>query len=525
MASPPAPNPAGAMLFIRDLYYNPTLRDSYFSALNAPAPARQQKVAALLSQAPYKCTITDIGPGWATLAKQSFLAWQSVYTLAPTGNTTGSTDTTEHTVTVVGSRTGQISVLFDSIPVIGFTSVVATSSNPSVQPTITWTASTSNGGGNKNVTLVFTNIAPGSNTDPTTGDRRIYALIFNPSDPAPPAGSTNYTHSGLDFFADMANFNGMYNTITTDPNSGDEDDNYPATVAVTTDATGGNATAALSVQDPSGNLIAGTGLTTSNNQIKWTTSNNSSTAWSAATSKVQDCDSQPPILVWQQGYLTFGWTYTPPKTTTTTPTPATLQANFNGSIWVSDINQLLQVEGDIQKDSIPPDVVNKTAIIVGAAVSGTIFLVVGVGIAFGIKKLVKWWNDRQAAGAAPNEVELVEINADDQALVQDNGIVSGPHNINAPDPQVFGTNPVQLNRVGQTVLDNNNNVVRQYIISAIHPGFFQNIRDPSGSTALAQGQAEDGTEIVVISAATESGRESCHASGYAGQKFWKCILR
>ncbi|KAJ7200774.1 hypothetical protein GGX14DRAFT_571783 [Mycena pura] len=466
MSSAPESNIAGAMLFIRDLYYNPTLRQQYFQALNSSPKVKEINVAKLLAAPPYSCLITDVGTGWDTLAKQSFLAWQSVYQLTSLGKSTGSTDTMDHTVTIIGSRTGDVTVLFDNITVIGVATVVATKNNPTAQPKISWQASNSNGGGNKNVILAFSSDAS-TTTDPThpTGERKIDATIWNPTDPTP----TGPTHSGHDFFSNMANFEGTYTTITTDPSSGEEDQSYPASVTVNSDNSGGNETINVNIQAAVGSLSVAQSLTAFQNQVSWTAANNSTTTWG------KDARAQ----VWQQGYLTFGWTYTPPKTTTTTPTAANLVQNFNGSIWMSDIAQLVEVEGDIEKATMLTHVHSPFDEIVGSVVSVAIFLVVGVGIAFAIRNLRNWLNSRNLAPT--NEIAMAQR---DQAAADDNGMLGGPVNVVAPDPHDFNSLPQRTTVIGQPETDAQGNPVRV------------NIWDPNGPLALSEGHLADGTAVV-----------------------------
>ncbi|KAJ7200773.1 hypothetical protein GGX14DRAFT_400381 [Mycena pura] len=379
-------NPTGALLFIRDVHFNATLRDEYFSAMNAPAPVRAKEVAALVSKSPYRCTPADLGPGWDTLANQSFLGWQSVYTLKPIRSNTGSANTLDHTVVVLENEAGEVTVLFDNKSVKGFTSIIPKPGDLTVHPTINWT-SKAPGGSNKNVSLVFTNILPGSN--PGAGDRKIDAMIWDETDMRP----SSITHSGLDFCSDVSLFEGVYNTLITHPGAKGSN-SYPASVSVNT-TNPSSPTVDLVLEISKNDVHLGQNLSVKKNEIQWSKAS---------------VEADPALQVWHNGNITFGWTYTPPKKTGfmhKTMVAAKLEAHFTGSIWASDINQLVEVQGNIQPKCLcsyilslwvrrwtffdrPEDVVKTLDIVVGAAVSAGIFLITSIGIGLAISKIASF---------------------------------------------------------------------------------------------------------------------------------------
>lgn len=221
MTTPPPSSPTAiaAAKFIRDLCYDPTLRDSYYAALNLRTPALQQAaIVKLMKKYNPDCTYDDLLAGYKgrsisarqnlshahsilrctpVLGAQAILAWQSIYQLKPVA-TTG--DQTIHTCMVVGSRTGKSTILFDNKQVNGFTSGF-----PDTQ-TLSWDSG--NNSMNAEITFAYKKITD-STLDPSSGPRIMNATLWNAGDPKPDA----VTHIGHDFFEDVAQFNGSYNTM------------------------------------------------------------------------------------------------------------------------------------------------------------------------------------------------------------------------------------------------------------------------------------------------------------------------
>lgn len=57
-----------ASVFIRDLYYNPKLRDQYFTAIDKPSFQVEAAVDKVLADNNYSpCKATDLGLGWRSV--------------------------------------------------------------------------------------------------------------------------------------------------------------------------------------------------------------------------------------------------------------------------------------------------------------------------------------------------------------------------------------------------------------------------------------------------------------------------
>lgn len=109
----------------------------------------------------------------------------------------------------IGSRTGQNTVLFDGVTVIGITTTfVASDDKSGTLPTISWSAKSSNGSNDRNVFIQLDHTLPATEDGPN-GDRKMNAMIWKDGDPKP----DDFTHSGLDFFSDVGMFNGTYTTL------------------------------------------------------------------------------------------------------------------------------------------------------------------------------------------------------------------------------------------------------------------------------------------------------------------------
>ena len=126
MSTDPTPEATLATAnFIRDLYYNPVLRNKYWTAVGkATDTLREKALNKLFIDYGYNCTFKDFssGSGWKTLTEQSLLAWNSIYRLSPVNDSVGVGGDKAgqvYTCMVSGSRTKSVTILWDNVPIIG----------------------------------------------------------------------------------------------------------------------------------------------------------------------------------------------------------------------------------------------------------------------------------------------------------------------------------------------------------------------------------------------------------------------
>ena len=124
---PPPAKPIIIANFLRDLYYNPSLRNDYWDAINKPLDKfRQTALQKVFDKYRYDLTYKDFidegVAGWKFLTKQSLLAWNSIYRLIPVNPAVGPDSDQPgqiYNCMIAGSRTGAVSILWDNVNIIG----------------------------------------------------------------------------------------------------------------------------------------------------------------------------------------------------------------------------------------------------------------------------------------------------------------------------------------------------------------------------------------------------------------------
>ncbi|KAJ7193673.1 hypothetical protein C8J57DRAFT_1264856 [Mycena rebaudengoi] len=279
------------------------------------------------------------------------------------------------------------------------------------------------------------------------GNRVMSAKIWNDTDPEP----ADFTHRGLDFFDDVSMFNGSYSSLISKPD-GQQDDSFPVSVSINSvlspDGTSVD-TANVSIEDNQGDTLSvGKNLGANLDEVQWLASNNDSTKWPNDPDALSALWRFVLRRNWRQGYLTFSWGYVPPKESPSGPTKAKLTARFNGSVWLSDMNASVQVDGNILPDSVlalliahqasatadrflgplistrpsPLLLAQSLLPLTSNAQSAGLFFLIGISIYKAFKKFNEWRKNRKKvddkinSGEEPGAVEMIELESSNQSL-------------------------------------------------------------------------------------------------------------
>ncbi|KZS96458.1 hypothetical protein SISNIDRAFT_547860 [Sistotremastrum niveocremeum HHB9708] len=358
----------GVAKFLQDLCYNPVLRKKFQAdATSVPVNQRTTKIDALLK--PYGCTTDDLKGGYQKFLFTSTIAWQSVYIVHPTDL---ARDKESHTIIIIGSKSGSITVLYENTTIVGLKN--------GFPGAVTWASKQSgktNAPGNGSITFKYDNSESG---DDSIGNRVLHAKFWADGEDEPDGD----THVGGDFFDDIQQFDGTYNStkIVYPENGGLPSETADLDVKVEVSVRGalpGQSRASLKVRNHDG---TGDSITLISNAP----APQNTVSWSKEDDK--DAKFNDDNAKWRQGYLNFTWQYVagnPDK-----HTDPKLVRQLQGAIYDKELDASIVISGTQNTPDAPKDVDIIVAFMVGYLGTTIPFEFMGVVLFKTVQKLVEY---------------------------------------------------------------------------------------------------------------------------------------